>query len=207
MILLFSQELPIHTTNYLVDNLLKLISAFLSILKSIQVKKFRTGKMDKIWVFVPSHDSLNHPLRCTGLDKNHRESSNYQCSIYKKKLVLSFFYIQGKWCFGPKWDDSLPQFSRSCFMFRHSQDWNVIWLFPARNGLLPGWYLVFILRLLCKTTYRSEKLYDMFWTPRTNENGILKKKMKAEQRSQKHDTARSGTYLCSKWKKLQTQRT
>lgn len=172
----------------------------------IQVNKFRTGKTDKIWVFVLSHDFINHPFKISGLENNHRKSTNYQCSICKKKF-LPFLYIQGKRCFGPKWSDSQPQCSRSCFTFRPSQDWNGIRPLPSCNGLLPGWYLVFILRLLCKITYRSEKLFDMFWDLRTNENVILgRKKRKSEQRSQKHDTARSGTYLSSKWKKLQTPR-
>lgn len=62
--------------------------------------------------------------------------------------------------------------------------------------------LVFILHVLCKNHLLLERLFDMFFTLRTNENGILKKKkMKAEQRSQKHDTERSGTYLHCKWLK------
>lgn len=58
----------------------------------------------------------------------------------------------------------------------------------------------FFLLGLCKTTYHLEKLFDMFWTWRTSEISIFLFNLKAEQRSQKHDTARLGTYLRSPWK-------
>lgn len=133
----------------------------------------------------------------------------------KETLASIFLHIQGKWCLGPKWGDSLPQFSLSCFMFKCSQDWKVIRPLPDHSGLLPGRHLLFILHVLCKTTYCSEKLFDMFRTLRANENGTLKekkKKKKPEQRRQKHDlqdqalirTLREKSFRCKELSDLTT---
>lgn len=75
-------------------------------------------------------------------------------------------------------------------MFKCSQDSKVIQPLPDRSGLLPGWHLLFILHELCKTTYGSEKLFDRFWTLRTNENVILRGGKKWSQNKDVRNTIR-----------------
>ena len=47
-------------------------------------------------------------------------------------------------------------------MLRNSQDWRLTQLLPDGSGLPPGRYRVFIFRVVCKTTYHSQKLFDLF---------------------------------------------